>query len=113
MLLLNLLDGSSRCVETEMGLTVEQLLEREGLVGLRLVYQGSVLSGTRCLDEISGNLFVNSALEGGKKKKKKKVPTSKKKNKHIHKRNKLLTLKFYKVSGTPFITLLRVPKCHS
>ncbi|MCL4128028.1 UNVERIFIED_CONTAM: hypothetical protein GTU68_015177, partial [Idotea baltica] len=39
-------------------------------------------------------VYVTGDLEGGKKKKKKKVYTTKKKNKHIHKKIKLLPLRF-------------------
>jgi small subunit ribosomal protein S27Ae len=42
---------------------------------------------------------VTGDLDGGKKKKKKKAFTTKKKNKHIHKKIKLLPLSLYAVDG--------------
>jgi hypothetical protein len=50
--------------------------------------------------EVNANVYVTDGLDGGKKKKKKKVFTTKKKNKHIHKKFKLLPLTLYSVAGT-------------
>ena len=49
--------------------------------------------------EVNANVYVTDGLDGGKKKKKKKVFSTKKKNKHIHKRIKLLPLTLYSVAG--------------
>ena len=43
------------------------------------------------------NVFVNAGLDGGKKKKKKKVYSTKNKATHVHKKQKLHTLKLYKI----------------
>ena len=47
----------------------------------------------------NANVYVTGDLDGGKKKKKKKAYTTKKKNKHIHKKIKLLPLSLYAVDG--------------
>ena len=47
----------------------------------------------------NANVYVTGDLDGGKKKKKKKAYTTKKKNKHIHKKIKLLPLSLYSVDG--------------
>jgi hypothetical protein len=47
----------------------------------------------------NSNVYVTGDLDGGKKKKKKKAYTTKKKNKHIHKKIKLLPLSLYAVDG--------------
>jgi small subunit ribosomal protein S27Ae len=52
---------------------------------------------------LNANAYVTSDLDGGKKKKKKKAFTTKKKNKHIHKKIKLLPLSLYAVDGKFFI----------
>ena len=52
---------------------------------------------------MNANAYVTSDLDGGKKKKKKKAFTTKKKNKHIHKKIKLLPLSLYAVDGKFFI----------
>jgi small subunit ribosomal protein S27Ae len=44
-------------------------------------------------------VYITGDLDGGKKKKKKKAFTTKKKNKHIHKKIKLLPLSLYAVDG--------------
>ena len=66
--------------------------------GSKLIFQGSVL---QTLDELTenANIYVSGDLDGGKKKKKKKVYTTKKKNKHIHKRVKLLALSLYSIDS--------------
>lgn len=66
--------------------------------GSRLVYQGVILRSLDSLYE-NANVYVTGDLDGGKKKKKKKAFTTKKKNKHIHKKIKLLPLSLYSVDG--------------
>ncbi len=74
------------------------------LFGCRLVYQGSNLNSLSELTE-NANVYVTSDLDGGKKKKKKKAFTTKKKNKHIHKKIKLLPLSLYAVDSNFVIYL--------
>ena len=96
-------------------MTASSVLEQEGLLGCRIVCQGSVLSSAQDLLSLgeNANLYVNAELEGGKKKKKKKVYTTKKKNKHIHKKVKLLALSLYSVDGKGNVTQQRktCPSC--
>ncbi|MCL4122683.1 UNVERIFIED_CONTAM: hypothetical protein GTU68_025423, partial [Idotea baltica] len=68
----------------------------------RLVCQGSVLNSLDGLFENS-NVYVTGDLDGGKKKKKKKVYTTKKKNKHIHKKIKLLPLTLYSIDSNIYL----------
>ena len=101
------LDGTQQVVQVTPEMNVEELLQQQGS---RLVCQGSVLTS---LDQLfdNANVYVTGDLDGGKKKKKKKVYTTKKKNKHIHKRVKLLALSLYSVDGTPLF-LFRKRQCH-
>lgn len=70
--------------------------------GTKLVYLGAILRSLSDLGE-NANLYVTGDLDGGKKKKKKKAYTTKKKNKHIHKKIKLLPLSLYAVDSKQFI----------
>lgn len=83
-------------------MTAEELIAIENICGSRLVCQGSVLASDFEMLALAenANVFVTDGLDGGKKKKKKKVYTTKKKNKHIHKKIKLLPLVLYGVDGT-------------
>ena len=63
-----------------------------------MIYEGAVLTSLDILRE-NVNVYVTGDLDGGKKKKKKKAFTTKKKNKHIHKKIKLLPLSLYAVDG--------------
>ena len=98
------LDGTQRVCQIEKDITVEEFIENENICGSRLVNQGSVLRSDFDLSslEFNANVYVTDGLDGGKKKKKKKVYTTKKKNKHIHKRIKLLPLTLYSVDGKIF-----------
>ena len=93
---LHQLDGSQTVVSIDQCTTLESLLSQS--VGSRLVYQGVNLRSLDCLCE-NANVYVTGDLDGGKKKKKKKAYTTKKKNKHIHKKIKLLPLSLYAVDG--------------
>jgi hypothetical protein len=97
---LHLLDGSQQIVDLDSETSIEQLLS---CGGTRLVYQGAVLRSLSALGDLA-NVYVTGDLDGGKKKKKKKAFITKKKNKHIHKRIKLLPLSLYSVDGTPPLT---------
>ncbi len=70
--------------------------------GKRLIYQGAVLTSLDILRE-NANVYITGDLDGGKKKKKKKAFTTKKKNKHIHKKIKLLPLSLYAVDGNNYL----------
>lgn len=93
------LDGSQAVLTLNQDTTIESLLAQS--TGSRLVYQGVIL---RSLDSLvdNANVYVTGDLDGGKKKKKKKAYTTKKKNKHIHKKIKLLPLSLYAVDGNSF-----------
>lgn len=112
---LHLLDGTQKVCEIRQNQTAADLLNEEGLSSCRIVCQGSVINSEADLLSLgeAANLYVNSELEGGKKKKKKKVYTTKKKNKHIHKRVKLLALSLYSVDGKGNVTQQRktCPSC--
>lgn len=90
------LNGSQSVVSIDETTTLQQLLSQA--CGDRLVYQGAILQSLGSLCENS-NVYVTGDLDGGKKKKKKKAYTTKKKNKHIHKKIKLLPLSLYAVDG--------------
>lgn len=70
--------------------------------GTRLVFQGVILNSLESLCD-NANVYVTGDLDGGKKKKKKKAYTTKKKNKHIHKKIKLLPLSLYSVDGIHYL----------
>ncbi len=74
--------------------------------GNKLVYQGAILNSLESLQD-NANVYVTGDLDGGKKKKKKKAYTTKKKNKHIHKKIKLLPLSLYAVDGTLYFIQLK------
>ena len=96
----HLLDGSQQTVAISDEMTLEQvkelLLQRGDISDLsqNLIAGGMILHSTSALKE-GTNIFVDGDLDGGKKKKKKKVYTTKKKGKHIHKKEKMHTLKLY------------------
>jgi small subunit ribosomal protein S27Ae len=92
------LDGSTQTVGLNINSTVDSILEECGLEDVRLVNEGSFVNELSTLKQ-GANVYVTGGLEGGKRKKKKKVYTTKKKNKHIHKRIKLLPLTNYGVDG--------------
>jgi small subunit ribosomal protein S27Ae len=77
-----------------------------------LSHNGLVMSDMSSLEQES-TVFVSAPLLGGKRKKK--VFTTKKKNKHIHKKEKLATLKLYSVKGGDVIRNRKVcpmsPEC--
>jgi small subunit ribosomal protein S27Ae len=90
------LDGSQSVLNISGETTLETILT--GSFGTRLVYQGAILKSLDSLCD-NANVYVTGDLDGGKKKKKKKAFTTKKKNKHIHKKIKLLPLSLYAVDG--------------
>ncbi len=77
-----------------------------------LSHNGLVMSDLSALENES-TVFVSAPLLGGKRKKK--VYTTKKKNKHIHKKEKLATLKLYSVKGGDVVRNRKVcpmsPEC--
>jgi small subunit ribosomal protein S27Ae len=74
--------------------------------GSRFVYQGAILKSLDSLIQ-NANVYATSDLDGGKKKKKKKAFTTKKKNKHIHKKIKLLPLSLYAVDSKSFVIQIK------
>lgn len=113
----HLLDGTQQCVSLGDDMSLEQLkellLQRGAISSLEqnLIAQGLILTRSSTLAE-GTNVFVDADLDGGKKKKKKKVYTTKKKGKHIHKKEKMHTLKLYGIEGNT-VTYLRktCPTC--
>ena len=113
----HLLDGTQQCVAISDEMTMEQikeiLLQRGSISNLsqNLIAGGMIVHSTSALKE-GTNIFVDGELDGGKKKKKKKVYTTKKKGKHIHKKEKMHTLKLYGVDKDT-VTYLRktCPTC--
>ena len=102
---LHQLDGTQQVVCINEQTTLVSLLEL--CAGSRLVYQGDNLSSLDTLAD-NANVYVTGDLDGGKKKKKKKAYTTKKKNKHIHKKIKLLPLSLYAVDGNTLLIQLKV-----
>ena len=107
---LHQLDGTQQVVCINEQTTLVSLLEL--CAGSRLVYQGDNLSSLDTLAD-NANVYVTGDLDGGKKKKKKKAYTTKKKNKHIHKKIKLLPLSLYAVDAKGNVTQQRktCPSC--
>ena len=103
------LDGSQAVLNIDSQTTIESILTQ--CAGNRLVFEGSILRSLELLRE-NANVYVTGDLDGGKKKKKKKAYTTKKKNKHIHKKIKLLPLSLYAVDGIIF-NLFRKRKHYS
>lgn len=101
---LHKIDGSQAVVEIDSATTIESLLAQEQCSGSKLICQGIILQNLLSLGENS-NVYVTGDLDGGKKKKKKKVYTTKKKNKHIHKRVKLLALSLYSIDSKTLIKI--------
>lgn len=93
---LHRLDGSQAVLNIDSQTTIESILTQNA--GSRLVFEGAILRSLELLRE-SANVYLTGDLDGGKKKKKKKAYTTKKKNKHIHKKIKLLPLSLYAVDG--------------
>jgi small subunit ribosomal protein S27Ae len=91
----------------------EVLLQQGSIASLEqnLIAGGMIVSSSTGLKE-GTNVFVDADLDGGKKKKKKKVYTTKKKGKHIHKKEKMHTLKLYGIEKDT-VTYLRktCPTC--
>ena len=113
----HLLDGTQQRLAINDQMSLEQvkemLLQSGAIADLKqnLIASGCILRSTSRLAEGS-NIFVDGDLDGGKKKKKKKVYTTKKKGKHIHKKEKMHTLKLYGIEKDT-VTYLRktCPTC--
>lgn len=100
------LDGTQQVLFITESTTIQDLLNL--CPASRFVYQGAILKSLDALTENS-NIYATGDLDGGKKKKKKKAFTTKKKNKHIHKKIKLLPLSLYAVDGnTIFIQVKEI-----
>ncbi len=95
------LDGSQKVIHLVQLSSVEDLLLLSNSAGSRLICEGSILRSLDTLNE-NANIYVTGDLDGGKKKKKKKAFTTKKKNKHIHKKIKLLPLSLYSVDSNSY-----------
>lgn len=113
----HLLDGTQQCVSVNDEMTLDQikelLLQKGAIHDLKqnLISSGILMRSSSSLVD-GTNVFVDADLDGGKKKKKKKVYTTKKKGKHIHKKEKMHTLKLYGIEKDT-VTYLRktCPTC--
>ena len=70
----------------------------------KLLSNGKILTD----DNLSDTVQLIVSLEGGAKGKKKKAATKKTKKKHVHKKEKLRILKYYKVDGEKVVRLRRM-----
>ena len=82
-------------IASEMGIPIEEQ---------KLLSNGKILSD----DNLSSNVQLIISLEGGAKGKKKKAAAKKTKKKHVHKKDKLRVLKYYKVDGEKVARLRRM-----
>ena len=82
-------------IASEMGIPIEEQ---------KLLSNGKLLSD----ENLSSNVQLIISLEGGAKGKKKKAAAKKTKKKHVHKKDKLRVLKYYKVDGEKVARLRRM-----
>ena len=82
-------------IASEMGIPIEEQ---------KLLSNGKILSD----DNLSSNVQLIISLEGGAKGKKKKAAAKKTKKKHVHRKEKLRILKYYKVDGEKVARLRRM-----
>ena len=80
---------------SQMGIPIEEQ---------KLLSNGKLLSD----ENLSSNVQLIISLEGGAKGKKKKAAAKKTKKKHVHKKDKLRVLKYYKVDGEKVARLRRM-----
>jgi small subunit ribosomal protein S27Ae len=87
-------------IESQMGVPVESQ---------KLLSKGKKLESTMMISEFSTdaemNVYLVVDLEGGAKGKKKKKLVKKNKKPHVHKKNKLAILSYYKVEGDNVVRL--------
>ena len=96
--------------ETVLANTVEELkLAIEKTMGISTNEQKILSNGKLATDEnLCESVQLVISLEGGAKGKKKKKDTKKTKKKHVHKKDKLRILKYYKVDGEKVARLRRM-----
>ena len=82
-------------IANQMGIPIEEQ---------KLLSNGKLLSD----ENLSSNVQLIISLEGGAKGKKKKAAAKKTKKKHVHKKDKLRVLKYYKVDGEKVARLRRM-----
>ena len=101
--------------ETVLANSVEELqLAIEKTMGIKINEQ-KILSNGKLVndDNLCESVQLVISLEGGAKGKKKKKDTKKTKKKHVHKKDKLRILKYYKVDGEKVARLRRMCEvCH-
>ena len=90
--------------------TVDELkLKIEEIMGIPVNEQKLLAKGKLLTDEnLCESVQLIISLEGGAKGKKKKAATKKTKKKHVHKKEKLRILKYYKVDGDKVVRLRRM-----
>ena len=82
-------------IESQMGIPIEEQ---------KLLSNGKLLSDSN----LAENVQLVVSLEGGAKGKKKKQAAKKTKKKHVHKKENLRVLKYYKVDGEKVVRLRRM-----
>ena len=81
----------------------------EDLMGIEISSQKILCNGKLASDlNLSSEAMLIISLEGGAKGKKKKQTTKKTKKKHVHKKEKLRILNYYKVDGEKVVRLRRM-----
>ena len=81
----------------------------ENIMGIKIDEQKILCKGQLASDSnLSESVQLIISLEGGAKGKKKKQATKKVKKKHVHKKDKLRVLNYYKVDGEKVVRLKRM-----
>ena len=106
-ILVNTITGKKVEISAESVSELQSSITSE--MGIPIVEQKLLSNGKLLSDEnLSSNVQLIISLEGGAKGKKKKAAAKKTKKKHVHKKDKLRVLKYYKVDGEKVARLRRM-----